>query len=63
MPTFSGAGLSPCRWPSGQRREAKNNGSLQMIWARFVASGAEQKLGGKAEAMPHTCRRSVKNAG
>jgi hypothetical protein len=24
-----------------------------MIWVRFVASGAEQKLGGKAEAMPH----------
>src|SRR5580700_6384128 len=24
-----------------------------MTWVRFVASGAEQKLGGKAEAMPH----------
>ena len=24
-----------------------------MIWVRFVASRAEQKLGGKAEAMPH----------
>jgi tetratricopeptide (TPR) repeat protein len=24
-----------------------------MIWARFTASGAEPKLGGKAEAMPH----------
>ena len=23
------------------------------IWARFAASGAERKLGGKAEAMPH----------
>ncbi len=27
-----------------------------MTWARFVASGAEQKLGGKAEAMPHNSR-------
>jgi hypothetical protein len=24
-----------------------------MIWGRFAANGAEPKLGGKAEAMPH----------
>jgi len=46
-------GALPCRWPSGQRREAKINRCLHTIWVRFVASGAEQKLGGKAEAMPH----------
>jgi hypothetical protein len=26
---------------------------LTGIWARFLANGAERKLGGKAEAMPH----------
>ena len=46
-------GALPCRWPSGQRREAKTNRRLHTIWVRFVASGAEQTLGGKAEAMPH----------
>jgi hypothetical protein len=37
---------------------------LTGIWARFLASGAEQKLGGKAEAMPHdpVCDSTLVNA-
>jgi hypothetical protein len=61
-------GASPCRWPFGRRRQAKANGYLHMIWVRFVASGAGQKLGAKAEATPHNvvprrCRRMSSTPG
>jgi hypothetical protein len=46
-----GAGLRPCRWPSGRRERRR----LVFIWGRLVVESAERKLGGRAEARPKPC--------
>jgi hypothetical protein len=52
-----GAGLRPCRRPSGRREDR----TIGLLRDRFAVESAERKLGGRAEALPHMryCKKRV----
>jgi hypothetical protein len=50
-PAWGGAFALPLAFRPAFGAEDRRESSW--IWVRFVASGAERKLGSKAEAMPH----------